>query len=519
MYLNVGIIGSNCHGWYSLLDQEGIPYTIVADKPSANELSVLIIPDSIEEKKIADVTSYLREGGAAICSGFIFSKLSSSNVKESFIRYIIEEEDSHFRGAGLIDVGSVGYIPVCANHLRTNDGRFAVFVGESNGGKIVVLPVDAGAIMLDHQAIVKSFYSNTRRLPFEKVSLVSKNGLLRLVSQSLRILHHERGLPYIHKWYFPNSYRSVFAWRIDTDYSDESEIENLYKIIEAYRIPATWFIDVKSQKDFLAMFKQMEKQEIGLHCYEHATYPDFDRNKDNIRTALELLRHHGIEVKGYAAPFGYWNDKLGKVIDTFGFDYSSEFSYDYDNVPSYPLVGGIKSPTLQVPIHPVSIGSLRRIRFDESAMIQYYQHLIENKLYVHEPVILYHHPKNISDDVLKAVFEYINNQHLKIISVLDYSRWWKRRNDHNLQMTIEDQILHVTISNPAADVWLNIVMPNGRNTIAPIKPAIDFQNLVWTDTAAIARLPIDFERIRKFNPWIPFIGIQDKINGILFNRK
>ena len=50
----------------------------------------------------------------------------------------------------------------------------------------------------------------------------------------------------------------------------------------------------------------------------------------------QLLRNSGFRMQGFAAPFGTWNDELGRAIVDCGFEYSSEFSYDYDNLPSLP---------------------------------------------------------------------------------------------------------------------------------------------------------------------------------------
>jgi len=516
MVLKIGILGENSAGWRLLLEQVGIPYKVVTNIPGTDELSVLIVPDSVNENN--SVRDYLSNGGAIICSGRKYSQLSGTKTAQTFIKYLLGEKDSKFSGIGMLDVGLVGNIPSHANILRTSYGQFTGYLGEYGGGNVIVLPFDAGEVVLDNRTTTKSFYSNHNRLPFEQVSWVSKGNLLKLVSRSLEILHHQRGLPFVHKWYFPKDSQTIFSWRIDTDYANKREIEHLYNLIKSYEVPATWFVDIKSQKEFLPMFKQMEGQEIGIHCYAHETYEDYERNIVNIRMAIESFANVGLRASGFAAPFGKWNSGISRTINECGFDYSSEFSYDYDNVPSFPIVVEKKSAAMQLPVHPISIGSLRRLGFEESMMIQYYHRLMETKLMNREPVILYHHPKNGNDAVVKSIFEFVKSHNMKTYRMIDYANWWKRRHQLKMELIFENPMLNINVSSMESDLWIRIVQPDGREIITEPQSMINFKELRWMKQPEQCPLPTDIYRIRKFNPWIPMIHLQDKISKIYFQR-
>ncbi len=342
--------------------------------------SAVVAGDAINEKDVECIRTYLEAGGGVLCSGRVFARVSGTPCREEKVRYISPEPNSEFSGIGFIDISAPCCVPAQAATGRDQSAKSMIFVGEYGGGRVVVLPFDAGEIVLDGRVMTKSFYASRGRLPFEKVSLVTKNGVRRLVARSLELLHHLRGLPYVHAWYFPSGARSLFALRIDTDYSGESEIEHLSRTLHACGVPLTWFVDVKSQEKIITSYAKMEGDEIGIHCYNHITYGDYRRNVDNIRAAAAILEMHGMEARSFAAPYGTWNEGIARAVEHCGFEYSSEFSYDYDNFPSFPLLEGEYSRTLQVPVHPISIGSLRRQGFSEQEMTEYFHDAVKTQV-------------------------------------------------------------------------------------------------------------------------------------------
>jgi hypothetical protein len=509
----VGILGNTPHGWQLLLEQEGLSYVVNPIDPSVTEFTVLIVSDEHDFDVLKITARYLSAGGAVICSSKVFSALSGVQYADVFVKYLIEDQHSKYFDAGMIDLGVKASLMQNANEMRTSNGRHAIFNGQYSGGKIVVLPFDVGEIVFDKRSVTKSFYAKCNRLPYEHVARISKGSLLKLISRTLEILHHQRGLPYIHKWYYPNDSQTVFAWRIDTDHATQQEIKKLYDIISIYKIPATWFVDVKSQKNFLTIFKEMVGQEIGIHCYEHEAHDNYTWNLQNILQATDAFKMNGMEAEGFAATFGKWNDSLAKVIDEMGFVYSSEFSYDYDNVPSYPFLDNNFVRSLQIPVHPISIGNLRRQGFNESAMIEYYKYVMERKISYQEPLFFYHHPKNNHETVLKSIFDFVNQRNIKKIRMVDYARWWKNRCDKRIDLTLEQNQLSINDTQQQDDVWLHCTRQDGMEAFVQAKSDINISELLWIKRPKPPPLPEDVNRVYKFNPWIILQTIEDKTIG------
>ncbi|HLF20068.1 MAG TPA: hypothetical protein VI704_04700, partial [Bacteroidota bacterium] len=266
MRLNVGILGDS-PAWELILQQEGLPYARVAEEISADRFSVVVIGDSIDERNADGLRRYLKNGGAILCPAQIYAQLAGTNYAHFFVRHVFPEPDSEFEDSGLVDVQKKCRVPMNANTLKSEKGVTTIYVGEFLGGHVVALPFDLDNLSLDHRSVQKSFYSPARRLPFERVSVVSRGNVRKLVARALEILHHRRSLPYAHLWYYPKNAGSVFAFRVDTDRGTQKEVEALYEVAQKHRVPMTWFVDTKSQKEMIPAFKHMVDQEFGIHCF------------------------------------------------------------------------------------------------------------------------------------------------------------------------------------------------------------------------------------------------------------
>ncbi|MBI4547241.1 MAG: polysaccharide deacetylase family protein [Ignavibacteriae bacterium] len=518
MVLKVGIMG-NGKGWELLLQQEGIPYERIVDFPLSREtFSVIVVGDQITPSSLEAVRRYLTGGGAILCSGRVYALLCNERSTETFVRYLCEEPHSHFQGVGLVNLQKVCHLPWNGSDLRTDAGAFSAFIGTYGEGAIIALPFDAAEFIVDRRTAMKSFYAHSKRLPFEKVSLVPKRGIRRLVRRSLEILHHRRGLPYVHKWFYPDDQRTIFVFRIDTDCATREETAELYKLSRTYNIPCTWFVDVKSQEHHLSVYREMEGQEIGIHCFDHHLANDAKSYNQDIRTAIEIFHSRNLKAMGYAAPYGFWSESLANVIETFGFDYSSEFSYDYDNVPSYPIVNNEFLQTLQIPVHPISIGSLRRQSFTEQEMVTYFHEHLHAAISAREPLIIYHHPKNNYLRVVESIFKYIQEHHIRSMRMIDFALWWKQRNGSQLHVEAENASLHINADTPCDNIALRITRGDGTEAFTSICSTIHLENLIWQPIPKPLPVPDDVVRVTKFNPWILVNHFEDFIFKLLRSR-
>ncbi|MEK7749112.1 MAG: polysaccharide deacetylase family protein, partial [Bacteroidota bacterium] len=464
MQLNIGILGDS-PGWRLLLQQEGVPFSHVGEEISGNHFSVVVIGDSVDEREAEGVRGYLKNGGAVLCSARIFAQLAGSQYANMNVRYLLPEPDSEFEDAGLIDIRQKCRVPMNANTLKNERGATTCYVGEFLDGHVVALPFDIEAVMLDHRSAAKSFYSPTKRLPYEHVSVVSRGNVRRLIARALEILHHRRSMPYAHVWYYPRDSESVFSFRVDTDRGTEEEIQQLYSVAGQHRVPMSWFIDAKSQAKMMPVFKRMEHQELGVHCFDHRVYKEFERNLENIGKALEVMRLAGIEPKGFASPFGKWNKGLARAVKEHGLKYSSEFSYDYDNLPSTPYFEDKFLCVPQIPVHPICIGSLKRQGYKDARMVQYFENILRQKLASRLPLIFYHHPKDGHHSVLEHVFNFIAGRRVPMMRFADYVEWWQERQTMNLRLSYEGSHLKTSGRPTSRDVFLRITKGDGTEAL------------------------------------------------------
>lgn len=503
MKIRIGLV-TRSNAWEQLCAQEGIPCVVVdlAGQSIADECSILVVTRTLSGEERVVVEHYLRNGGAAIGYTAHLRNVVGVDGTEQNLSYIVADHHEVFRSIHLLDVGVQGLIPRGANALRTDTGTFAVAAGPLGGGWAVVLPFDVEVLFQDARPANKSFYASPERLPSERVSLVGKGELRHLIHDAFLYLHQIRNLPYVHLWYFPNDLRNVFAFRIDSDGATREDVDRLYSIALESDTPMSWFLDVRRHEQWLEHFRYFVGQEIGLHCYDHQTYPTFDANLKNIAKGVQEMRRSGLQAAGFAAPYGIWNPELAKAIDEAGFEYSSEFSYAYDTFPLFAETDGTVFHTLQTPIHPICIGSMLKVGYTDAKMIEYFDRVIRLKISRHEPLFFYHHPTHRRWDVVRWIATF-RQQGVENMTLGEYARWWKRRIGVKYSADFdggEIRIQHDGSSMPD-DVWIRIVNPKREEVVIPSKEVLNLASISnWTTPEHPAPPPEDIRRIREFDP-------------------
>ena len=301
MNIKVGILG-DARGWHLILGQEGIPSEAVSSELTSENYSAIVAGDDADDRECEMLRQYLHLGGAVLCSSTVYARIRQSTYQQASIRYILPGEDSKFSEVGLIDVRTRCRLAWNANELKTDSGVYSAHIGRHEAGYVIALPLDPSAVAFDLRSSVKSFYSPEDRLPFERVSFYNKSHVRGLVARSLELLHHARGLPFVHWWYFPKDAPSVAVLRVDTDYGTQEEIRQLHGLAKELKVPMTWFVDVENQEPSLEMFKWMDSQEVGLHCFEHSVHEGYESVERDMKLGLKRLREVNISASGYAAP-------------------------------------------------------------------------------------------------------------------------------------------------------------------------------------------------------------------------
>jgi hypothetical protein len=489
--------------WELMLSQEGLPWRVLdlRDGIAGDHCSVLIVVRPLEPAEGEAVVAYLRSGGGVIGAAHHIAGALGTTARREGLSYILGESDEMLGFSGVLDLGLVGGIPREANRLRTQQNDFALFAGPTHGGVAVLLPFDVHAAMTDSRTATKAFYWQRERLPSERVSLVAKGEVRHLLHRALAYVHHARGLPYVHLWYFPSGERNILAFRVDTDGAPRSDIDTLYGVVRECGVGATWFVDVRAHESWLPHFSALTGQEIGLHCYEHRVAGDAAWNRRQIARGRELLDAVGLSPRGFAAPYGTWTPDFASIIDEFGFVYSSEFSCAYDTFPLYPEIHDRLFRTLQVPIHPVSIGSLRRIGATAPQMDEYFHLLTAMKMARQEPLFFYHHPAHRHWDVVRHLLEGIRTLGIKPMSLGAFALWWKGRLGVPLQMSVTKGVL----SCPGADTLLQRDLAfhamRSDGTEVTFEPAgqVVLGTLSWQPETS-SPTPPDIRRIREIDP-------------------
>lgn len=444
--------------WRSLLDQIGMPWSTV-DSPGriSNEYhSVIIANRSLSSDEAAAVHAYLVAGGAVIYtpeSGKIVTQRARST---RFTSSLSPGDQGTYQTSDILDL---------FDRVSLFPGHRVIDLERTGAGTISYLGLSIDRLLRTAPSLRKSFYMQRERLPHEMVARRSRGAIRQVIQSHLEVLHHQRGLPFIHTWSFPRALPTIFTFRIDSDKGTQAQIDEIAALSRRYSIPTTWFLDVKSHESWLEHFRSFDGQEIAVHCYEHRVTNSSELNAENFGKAAELMRRAGLTPRGMAAPTGAWNDALGEAIQQCGFEYSSEFSYAYDDLPSFPVVRGAVSPVLQIPMHPMCIGTLRRERMTTEEMTAYFLAVSEQKRRRREPINLYHHPGHETNSVFEGVFQYIATAGIACFSYVQVAEWWKRRHAARFSVSSNGGSVTIDRNGAAEDVFIRISMPGNKETI------------------------------------------------------
>jgi hypothetical protein len=486
--------------WEELLRQEGVDHGLVdaAGRDPAEVCSALVVSAPLRPDAVSAIRAYLAGGGAVLGFARHLSAITDLACRHEKVQYLAGTGDPPFRSVGLLDLELPCDVPREANHLRTQADTFGVLAGEWGGGVVVALPFDLRDVLTDTRTALRAFPFPSDRLPAERVSLVAHGEVRHLVHDALEYLHHLRGLPYAHLWYFPGEARSVFALRIDTDAGKPEQVDRLYAIARNHGLGFSWFLDVASHATWLRRFAVMEGQEFGVHCLEHRAYRGSPEDREDVDRARAAMTGAGIPPAGFAAPYGTWSPGLGLLIEAAGFPFSSEFSFAYDTLPMAPVVEHRRLGTLQVPVHPVCAGAMRRVGYPERTMIRYFERVKAGKLLRREPLFFYHHPGDEAWDCVESICGMSAESGVCRMSLGEYARWWNVRSSGMPRVVSEGERVRtdeIPLPGGTAPVLLRLSVRGGRELLVEPGRGIDLASASWVAAPEWTPHP-DLRRIR-----------------------
>lgn len=510
MRIRVGMTSASVY-WEEVLRQEGVDHgtvDVLAGVPP-DSCSVLLVSAPLRPEAVPAVRAYLAGGGGVLGAALHLAPATGLATRTEAIRYLAGTGEPPFASVGLLDLHLRGDVPREANRLRTQADTFGVFAGERGGGIVAALPFDLRDVMQDARVMLKAYPFPADRLPAERVSLIARNEVAHLVHDALEYLHHARGVPYAHLWPFPGEAAGVLGIRIDTDRGTPGQVDTLYRIARARGMRFTWFLDVGSHAPWLERFAAMEGQEFGVHCYEHRVAGGTARDRADLDRARSAMEAAGIPVAGYAAPYGFWSPEQGLMVEAAGMPFSSEFACAADGLPFWPVVGYRRLATLQVPVHPVGAGAMRRAGYTEQAMVRYVERLRRGKLRRREPLFFYHHPRDEAWSCVEALCEGAQEPGVRTMCLGDYARWWTLRSAAMPSVTAAAgtvRIAEMALPETVGELRVRVSRPDGARRLIPPGGSADTGAGGWSVEPSWSP-PWDLRRLRDFDLRTSIAGV------------
>jgi len=239
-----------------------------------------------------------------------------------------------------------------------------------------------------------------------------------------------------------NGHRGIFTFRIDLDYFHPKHVDRALEAAEKHGIKMSWFVNMETGKFHKDELRRIgESQDVQNHGFFHQTFEESEKNLENILRADRYLKEMGFGCSGFAAPFGYWNKSLGIALEKSGYEYSSEFREGREIFPFYPELGKAgelqagteakKGTVLQLPIHPVCLGSLLESGYKPEEAIDYFERVIDLFYEKQIPIFLYGHPTGrlgAYPEVLDRVFEKVKSlEDIWFTNLTEYAGFWKKK--------------------------------------------------------------------------------------------
>ncbi len=230
-----------------------------------------------------------------------------------------------------------------------------------------------------------------------------------------------------------NGNKAAFAFRIDLDFFHPRHVEETLRVAERHGIKMTWFVNMQTGQFHEREIKRIAKtQDVQNHGFLHETFGDKEANLENVLKGHELLGGMDVKCNSFAAPFGYWNQALGKALEETGYEYSSEFREGKNVFPFYPKLAGKKAKVLQMPIHPICLGNLFESGYNEEEAIEYFDRIIGLLYEKRLPIFLYGHPTGrlgAYPQVLDSIFKIAKQlDGIWFTSLTDYAKFWREKN-------------------------------------------------------------------------------------------
>ncbi|MDP6670957.1 MAG: hypothetical protein QGI60_04020, partial [archaeon] len=389
MKQNLGIgITTVLPGWKILLEQEGVQFKSCsfAKKVKPEAFGCVIVNSALAKPRLKNARAFVEAGGAILTS-FEFAEQFDKKLDwiERKVRFI-EPKGKFFKGAGLLWL-----------HQKVaffKPGKTAIPVERKIGkGRIVVLPFDTEKAVLETAFEKRGFHAK-KAFPADFASHASKRNVRVVVSNCLAWLFEKRSLPFLHLWYYPKEFESVFSFHIDVD-NFSTDVFPTVALMEKLKLKPLWFLNMESSKNSPdpKIGSVLSKQKfVAQHAFEHNYFEDQNKSYKNVLKGDSEIKKFGVKPESLSAPNGVWGKGVARAAQDLGYKFVIAFSLDHDDFPFKPIVDGKQMRFLLLPTHQICIGILKLYDFSEKDMIEYYRSAIEGHIAGNTPMFFYGHP-------------------------------------------------------------------------------------------------------------------------------
>jgi peptidoglycan/xylan/chitin deacetylase (PgdA/CDA1 family) len=334
----------------------------------------------------------------------------------------------------------------------------------------------------------------------ERIARIDQGALRDKLLEALRRLVDQHDGIWVRLARYPYPYRSAFNFRADLDEPYPRDFERFARNTQPIADCTTLFVSTRAYGRNASVMSSLADYDTQSHGHNHVVYRDESMNLRNLRRAHETLDDHGLTPTAFAAPEGRWNEGLDRVIETLGYDYSSDFQLSYDDLPFFPWRDDRFSNVLQVPIHPICEGLvLDAGSTDLTEFSSYLRRIARAKIDAGEPAFLYGHPERRLGRyprVLDPLIEEVAGEPLLWrVTLTEFARWWRWRMERRWSLTAKSAG-QVEVQFEDWDAAYSLCLEIVRGDHVASLPLSASRTTVRTDQLAFERRRPAAERLR-----------------------
>lgn len=439
--------------WISLLDSEGIPWLVAKN---IEEMPVLIMVNTSSKQYLANAKTVLLKGGSVIVEDGATLFRETTHIQTKTFPY----EDKHF--IGCYEEGKRKILTIQVKKVLR--------------GTAIYLPFSLKKLWFKRKVLKQNVKVDEigKTDLWENLPFTNKKNVRRIIVDIIKFAYHSAGLPLVQKWYWPGENRSIFSFRADMDAGRSESMLRFLDNVKPWKDILSCFVCGKSYEGKCDLLKKTSEvvSEIGNHTYTHFVYSSAVQNRINLELTERLLEKVGIKPKGYVGPASFWHPSMYDVLQEKGYQYTSSFGVDHDNLPYFPVRNSIETYDLvEIPFHCLGDRFPKfGMGLDSLEVFRFFDLLIDKKYRAGEPITLYGHPDmegRLGDHpvLIKSIFERaLSLPDIWSGNMGELAKWWRER--HAVQARVywypDSGTIFAKGMNDGPDIFWSIHTSDGR---------------------------------------------------------